>query len=391
MHLFLAVAAIAAGAFGRDLESIRCDLAVPQVSAVILDHGRIVWSRERDRKYPIASITKSLSAVAAMQLVEEGKIALNDPVDDADVPPGTTVANYLSHTSDGPYFLYSGARYARLGSLIARAAGMPLEEVLQKTFARAGMTDSAAPPGVSTAGGVISTARDLARFDIALDGDCLISPASRRRLFTPRARADGSPLPYALGFFSERVSGEEVIWGYGQESNASALYLKLPARKLTLIVLANSIAFSDPFWLLFGEVRRSPIALAFLRHAGVEVSSDDEAIARAMLLASIGRKNESNALLRSAIGDQADAALLAAVARSGDKALRAKGEAIAAELLRRDSDHPRLLFDLAILRLQDGREAEAAPLFEHVAKQKNLSTKAIVAISAQHAVHNAPP
>lgn len=395
-------------AFGDDLEGIRRELGVTSVSAVIADHERIVWSRDfgtarPGAQYPIASITKSLSAVALMQLVEEKKLTLDLPVSDAGVPPGTRVIDYLSHRSDGPFFLYSSARYARLGPIMERAAAIPVAGLLAKNvFARAGMHDSVTSPGAATrlvaldtpystrlspAAGVISTARDLALFDIALDRGALVSRETREQLFTPRTRADGTPLPYALGFFVEVVGGQRVVWGYGQESTNSALYLKLPEQHLTLIVLSNSIAFSDPYWLLLGEVRRSPVALAFLRRAGIRTPGEDEWIAKAMALASKHR-TESNALLHRVLDKaidpaQIDAALLATLARCGDADLRKKGEQIAAVLLARDPDHPGLLFDLAVLREQDGRHAEARPLFERVAGWENLSVQAIVRASAE--------
>ncbi|HYM59458.1 MAG TPA: serine hydrolase domain-containing protein [Thermoanaerobaculia bacterium] len=403
-------------AFGGDLEALRRQLAVTSVSAAIVDHGGIAWSRDYgaagpDTQYPIASITKSLASVALMQLVEQGRLSIDQPVEDPGAAPKTTIVNYLSHTSDGPYFLYSSERYARLGPIIERAAGMSFAELLQKNiFKRAGMRDSVLSAAearhmvalsepyttrLSPAAGVIATARDLALFDAALDRGDLISTAGRERLFTPQTRADGTPLPYALGFFAEVVGGERVVWGYGQERTNSALYLKLPDRHLTLIVLATGNAFSDPFWLLFGEVRRSPLVLAFLHHAGVRTMPDDRTVVQAMALAATKEKAESNALLHRVLDkaidpSQADGALLATLARCGDAALRAKGEQIAAMLLARDPDHPRLLFDLAVLREQDGRPGDARPLFARLASQTNLSSTTIVKISAEHAASAIP-
>ena len=48
----------------------------------------------------------------------------------------------------------------------------------------------------------------------------------------------------------------------------SSLMLKLPARRLTLILLANSDGLSAPFQLPQGDVTRSLFAMLFLRMFG---------------------------------------------------------------------------------------------------------------------------
>ncbi len=70
----------------------------------------------RDTKFNLASIGKSFTAIAILQLVEQGKIALNDPVGkylpdypNADVREKVTIHHLLSHTS-GLGDIY-GAKY----------------------------------------------------------------------------------------------------------------------------------------------------------------------------------------------------------------------------------------------------------------------------------------
>jgi len=96
-----------------------------------------------------------------------------------------------------------------------------------------------------SAAGVVSTVEDLARFDIALDAGRLLGPAMREAMFTPGLDAQGKPLPYALGWFVETVDGLAVAWHYGWYPPCiSALYVKVPARKLSFILLANSDGLS---------------------------------------------------------------------------------------------------------------------------------------------------
>lgn len=55
------------------------------------------------------------------------------------------------------------------------------------------------------------------------------------------------------------------MWHYGYWQQFSALYLKVPEKNLTFIVLANSNGLSAPFGLGDGDVLSSPFACGFLR------------------------------------------------------------------------------------------------------------------------------
>jgi hypothetical protein len=57
-----------------------------------------------------------------------------------------------------------------------------------------------------------------------------------------------------------------VVWHYGYwPESFSSLYLKLPERKIALILLANSDGLSASFLLGAGDVTRSAFANSFLR------------------------------------------------------------------------------------------------------------------------------
>jgi hypothetical protein len=128
---------------------------------------------------------------------------------------------------------------------------------------------------LSPANGVVSTVLDLARFDAAVDGDALLSPAMRRLMWSPAKAPDGHPFPYALGWFVQQYAGTRLVWHNGNlPDRYSALYLKVPDSKLTLLLLANSDALSMPFRLAAGDVSKSAFACAFLTIVGRVVSSD---------------------------------------------------------------------------------------------------------------------
>jgi CubicO group peptidase (beta-lactamase class C family) len=106
---------------------------------------------------------------------------------------------------------------------------------------------------------------DLARLDIALSQGRLLSPASLAAMWTPGRAPDGEPLPYGLGWFVAAPYGEQLVWHTGLWEGAySALYLKVPARRLTLILLANSDGLQWETRLDEAAVERSPFARAFL-------------------------------------------------------------------------------------------------------------------------------
>jgi CubicO group peptidase (beta-lactamase class C family) len=125
------------------------------------------------------------------------------------------------------------------------------------------------PQGDGAAGGVIASAMDLARFDIALANDRLLTPASRAAFFTPTRTPTGAELPYGLGWFLGTLDGRRVAWHTGLwDGQYSALYLKVlgdaPEERLTLILLANSEALRWPTRLDEAAIERSPYAMAFL-------------------------------------------------------------------------------------------------------------------------------
>ncbi|HSV39782.1 MAG TPA: serine hydrolase domain-containing protein [Nocardioidaceae bacterium] len=55
---------------------------LPSVAAGVVRDGELVWAAgDSDRQYRIGSITKTMTTVLVMQLRDEGRLALNDPVE----------------------------------------------------------------------------------------------------------------------------------------------------------------------------------------------------------------------------------------------------------------------------------------------------------------------
>lgn len=219
-----------------------------------------------------------------------------------------TVRHYMSHTAQGApgaAYRYNGFLYGQLARVIEAVGERPFAEVLRDdyfapldmtrslpsqadssrldlladlalpyraeadTFARA---DFPQPLDLNAGAGVISTALDLARYDLALRDGTAMSAAAYARATTPsRSNATGEDLPYGLGWFTQTIDGEAVVWHYGWQPGAySGLWLRLPERDRTLILLANGEGLSAPFGLGEGDVTRSAFAKTFLAFTGGE-------------------------------------------------------------------------------------------------------------------------
>jgi hypothetical protein len=121
------------------------------------------------------------------------------------------------------------------------------------------------PSYSNAAAGLISTVVDLAKFDIAVDQNILLSQETKEQMFTPTVSTRGDELPYGLGWFTQSYKGLRLIWHYGFDYVISSLILKVPDENITFIILANSCNLSRPHRLGDGDVLVSSVALAFLK------------------------------------------------------------------------------------------------------------------------------
>ena len=121
------------------------------------------------------------------------------------------------------------------------------------------------PKGINASAGLVSTVRDLARYDAAIDAHVLMSSTTQLIAWTPFRLASGREAPYALGWFVQSTVAGRAVWHYGQWPTFSSLILKLPDRGMTLILLANSDGLSSRFPLTAGDVTVSPFAQAFIQ------------------------------------------------------------------------------------------------------------------------------
>jgi CubicO group peptidase (beta-lactamase class C family) len=125
---------------------------------------------------------------------------------------------------------------------------------------------SYAAGGLTASSGLISTARDLAEFDLALRKTVLVTGDTLAAAWRNPIAATGLPLPHGIGWFVQGHNGELVVWQFGvTEGTSSSLMIKIPGRGLTLILLANSDGLAVPLPLAAGDVNASPMGRLFLR------------------------------------------------------------------------------------------------------------------------------
>jgi hypothetical protein len=147
-----------------------------------------------------------------------------------------------------------------------------------------------------------SKIEDLAKYAIALDGTELVSGKNKAAMFTPAKSKRGALLACGLGWFNQIYAGERIVWDFSQSEQSSTLFVKLPARKLTLIVVSDSKALVEAAHLEDGNVARSSIALAFLEDVVFSRTFQrDEMENRALQAFYFGKQDESAALLRETL------------------------------------------------------------------------------------------
>jgi len=92
---------------------------------------------------------------------------------------------------------------------------------------------------VFAAGAIVSTARDLMKWNAALDTDKVLSRSSRAEMWKPVRLNDGKTYPYGFGWRLNDYRGLQNIGHSGSTSGFCASLQRFPDHKLSVIVLCN--------------------------------------------------------------------------------------------------------------------------------------------------------
>ena len=189
-------------------------------AAVVLRDGTLAGARgPQQHAFPLASVTKPLSAFAVLVAVEEGAVELDQPAG----PEGSTVRHLLAHTSGlafdehrqmaapGTRRLYSNAGFDVLAETVEKATGIPFPQyAAEAVFQPLGMADTRIDPASKSPAGAggVSTAADLARFAAELQAPRVLHPSTLAEATTVAFPGLDGVLP---GFGHQRPND----WGLG--------------------------------------------------------------------------------------------------------------------------------------------------------------------------------
>ena len=211
-----------------------------------------------------------------------------------------TVRHHFTHTAQGEpgeTYRYNGFLFSFLSLVAEEASGRPYPDLLvdniiaplemkdtipatsverrdqilakRARYYRVGFggefEPSEYPVTLSSSAGIVTTVLDMAKFDIAMDYNLIVSAESKKAMFSRTISNSGKPLPYGLGWFVQEHEGVKLVWHYGWAPKAySSLILKVPEKNISLILFANSEGASANFHLGRGDVLKSPFAVSFI-------------------------------------------------------------------------------------------------------------------------------
>jgi serine beta-lactamase-like protein LACTB, mitochondrial len=112
-------------------------------------------------------------------------------------------------------------------------------------------------------GGLISSADDMARFEIAIMANKLLKPPTRDLMWTPQKAADNSQNGYALGWGTQKKYGLAFVEHTGGQQGTSTSIILAPERRAGIVVLANmdnvdSAALSTEILKIMFELKDKP-------------------------------------------------------------------------------------------------------------------------------------
>lgn len=278
-------------------------ILVARGGGVVLDRGYGWADRARTQRvtprtrFWIASVSKQFTAAAILALAEDGRLAVDDPIDRhlQGVPAdkrGTTLHHLLTHTSGlrqryaadgivdrdaalrallaeplasppGRQFAYSNDAYNLLAIVVEVVSGESFERFVRRRLLEpAGLTETGfwAQPGHESvaeisgaveaqvrgpnwgfrgAVGMFSTTRDLHRWHLAMRAKRVLSDESRQRLLEPQVPISDDAAAYGW-FRTTGVGGRPTLWTRGTEGFGHNAILMIYPREDVVIVAASN-------------------------------------------------------------------------------------------------------------------------------------------------------
>jgi len=299
---------------------------VPGLSVAVVENGEFEWAdgfgfADLENNSPatehtlfrLGSISKTLTAVGALELWERGRLELDAPVQKYcpafpeksatittrevmghlggirhykggpnDVEIGNTkhfddpiqagldfFKNDPLVAAPGSHFHYSTQGYTLVGCVMEGASNSKyVDYMLKNVFAPAGMDQTSVDnrftiihyrtrfyqktkdgtvenadfldssykiPG----GGWLSSAEDMARFEVAVLHDKLLKSTTRELMWTPLKPSDGSKDDYGLGWDNNDYDGIKSVGHNGGQQGCSTSFKIAPTHRAGVVVLTN--------------------------------------------------------------------------------------------------------------------------------------------------------
>ncbi len=270
-----------------------------------------------DTPFELDGTTQAIMGSLMVRCAADGRLSLADPVSKfspAGADAGAALWQLLTHTTaanGGLTFSYRPDRLGPVSGAVASCTDLPFRPGMASVFDRLAMADSVpgsdivqsaapsegftasalqryagvlgrlatpytvdargratastnVPSPLTPASGMVSTVRDLEKFDLALKSYFVLPPEWLSLAWTPPTDATGKPLPHAYGWFVQDYNGERIVWQFGvSDTGSSSMIITVPRRGTTLILLANSPGLARPFSLANGDITVSPFARLF--------------------------------------------------------------------------------------------------------------------------------
>ena len=283
---------------------------IPGMSVALISNGKLVWRKNfgvanaetgqavtDSTIFEAASLTKIVTAYAALQLVDQGKLSLDSPLnkflgnnydcgDDGRInlitarhvlthsagfpnwrPDGS--ATLPIHFNPGEKFSYSGEGFVYLSKVIEKITGVNFDEyVKQNVFAPLKMNNSSLVwldsykqrlawrhdwlgnksfrwegAGYNAAASLRTTAEDYAKFVIAiLDGKGL-KKTTWNEMLSPQIKVNEKTNPnvsWGLGLGLETTENGKSFWHWGDQGDSKCYISAFVAKKNAILYFTNS-------------------------------------------------------------------------------------------------------------------------------------------------------
>jgi CubicO group peptidase (beta-lactamase class C family) len=305
----------------RIVRAAMAEHGTPGLMIGVVDGGKVVLTKgygvralpsgpppDADTVFAIGSISKAVTAVGAMLLVDDGKIRLDDPIGKhlPGLPPSwhaITVRQLMTHTSGipqgkkAPTFAaalrqtarepmrfapgtdqeYNNFNFAIIGKLIEAVSGSSYLDYMQRrvfgplhmdsTGVRVPSRNRATgyvlgPKGLRPgapdflpseygvpSGGLESTLDDLLKLEAALWEQKLMKVGTYRQMWAPAVPPGRQhPWYFTPGWQRRVAAGTEVIAKNGAVTGFTSMWQRLPGRGSAVILLWNLKGNGNDFW-----------------------------------------------------------------------------------------------------------------------------------------------